>query len=475
MIFNLPNPIPSEVKDKRDLNDFFKGKKLIPYYSTIESTSHSFLDLLVSLTSLSPTFRACAKDLCTYAFGREIKFVGKGQQENDEIAPELAQDIKDYLKGLNIYVKQFIDCSWKILHHVLISGNSYLYIKRIQVSGTVRYEMSVKHFKHCIYVESMDMGEDFILISKFIGNLEQMVLYPPKIIRATYVGEEIKWDDTDIDGVMHAIVHIKRDDFFDESEYYSRPDILGVLPYLYTDYQLGNLSSKIAATEIITKKILAFQAPDPNALTGEQLEDENGNIQELTSDGYIGRRNPQSIFQRNMLVLKELVTNLSIHPSLMGNANPAAAIGGVEYPYGGTPPVPIDLELNRDKEYQEWQSDRAISFICSSLQWSPELMSLRQTKTGLGGNLLYDIFVMKNEGTIIPIQIWFEGIWNWFLESVIVQENGPKEYLEIGVKFEDVVSEMLEKFSAGKSMRTIENQVSNTNPSQNEGNVDDPE
>lgn len=457
MFLSLPDPFPKEVKDSSDLYDFFKGLKVVPYYSAELSSGHGMLELLTTLASLSPTFRAAMLDLSYYTFGRKIDIVNRarmGLVEDESVDLEFSDktDFDDYLKSLNIKLTKIIKLSKIFDHHLHISGNTYLLVKRIVVGELVRYEFRVPHFKHCVYVRSIDLDEEFIMVSKYLGDFTKMSKYPPKILRVTYIhDDELKFIDTDVDGVQEAIIHIKKENFYDESEFYSRPDILACLSHMYTDFQLGNLSSKVAGTDLITKILLAMEAPDPAAQGLDNLETDDGQLVDLSPDGKIGGKpKAKTVFQQNMWTIKELMTNISGHPTNPGGQRTSSSIGGIEYPHGANPPKAIPLEVNRDVKSWEWQTQHAITTICAILQWSPELLMLRQTKTGLGGNLLHDIFVMMNESTITPRQIWYEGVWNTLLGWIFELENAPDDIKEKSIKFQDVITDMLLKFSSPK-------------------------
>jgi len=344
MLFRLPNPIPKTVVDRDELIKSFQKYSIVPYYGTKDATSHSMLDLLSTLTDLSPTFKAVRRDLATYTFGLNLNIEGR-------TIPGLATDpvevdfptqarYADYYAGLNISLKKIIKLSRRIDHHRDVCGNAYLRIWRIEVAGAVRYEMDVPHYKHVGYLRSIDPGEEFIIISKFLDDIVEMERNPPTILRATQEGEQIRWTQTE-PGVEQAIIHIKAESDNDESDFYARPAILGALTWLYTDFQLGNLNSKVSATELITKKLLAFEAPDPNLETDD---DDDSKRVEVTANGYINGRKMDR-FERNMLILKELTTNIGRHPSALGPDRATSTIGGVEYPHGAKEPTQIDLEV----------------------------------------------------------------------------------------------------------------------------------
>lgn len=442
MIFQLPNPIPETVKDTEQLTEFYRKYGIIPYFGTNESSSQGMLDLLMTLSELSPSFNAVRRDLKEYTFGQNARIQAKQIEglELDIAELDANSQIKyfEYLKDIGIQLKDILKKLRTVDDHLSVSGNAYIRIKRVTVVDTVRYFISVPHFKHVAYLNSRDAGEQFVIISKWIGDEQMMIKYKPTIIRVTQQGMPLKFDKKK-GGVEEAIVHIKSESNTDESDYYGRPDIIPVLHWLYTDYQVGNLNSKISATEIITKKILAFEGEDPNAITDDDDYNTEFNGKE------VGGSKLDS-FQRNMLTLKKLTTQLGSHPSEMG-PNAVGSIAGVEYPHGGSPPTVIDLEMNRDTGHQTFQQEQATTMIAGNQGWAPELVSLRKTATTLGGNLLYDIFSIKNTTTIRPRQIKFEDIINNILHQIVTME-GNKEFEYYGIELIDNISKLVESMKS---------------------------
>ncbi len=382
----------------------------------------------------------------------------------------------NWLKSYNIDVRNVLKLSRRINTHLEMNSNSYLYLRRIEVGSTVRYEMRVEHFKHVIYRKSEDIGQEFVIISKFLNDEQKLNKFPPKILPVTLNGQDIVWQPAG-NGVEEAIIHFKKEDQDGESDFYSRSDLIAILSWLYVDYQVGNLNSKIAATELITKKLLAFQAPDPSTLDLDDDEDETDVLEQIGDNGRVGVRKEKDPFRRNMMQIKRLVTNLATHPTNLMDGGAAAAIAGVEYPYSGVAPEAIDLEMNRDTKHQEFQLDKAVANICMVMGWSPELLMYRQTKTNMGGNLLYDIFTVKNESTVRPRANTFEDFWNGIFDQIKARESAPSQFDQYGIQFPDVIQEMIDKFKgSGTSTNIGENPVrdgADINPDDNGQNPDD--
>jgi len=445
MIFNLPNPIPATVADQQDLQDFYRRYEVIPQFGTTEKSGMAFLDLLQTLTDLSPTFNAVLRDLKAYTFGLNIDMTAASipglRIDAQDATDQQKIDYANYLAGLGIDLQNIIKLSKRIKHHLAASGNAYLKITRVVAGTSARYIFEVPFYTNCAYLRSRDEGAKFILISPWIGNEQMLQQNPPEILQATQAGEMINWNAAGR-GTWKAIVHIKADTDEEESPYYARPDIIHIMPALYIDWQIDNLNSKIAATELVSKKIIAFMAPDPNTLdSGADFDDVVDQDDILKAK--IGKKTP---FKAAMAELKAMSTNLSVHPSKT-NTGAASAFVGIQYPFSAEPPTTIDLEMNRDTKHQTWQLDTAVRRICSALGWAPELTMMIQARATLGGNMLRDILVQREISTIAPDQVTFSNLWNGIFAQIKVIENAPAQFGAMGIKYPRVVHELIEQLS----------------------------
>ena len=98
------------------------------------------------------------------------------------------------------------------------------------------------------------------------------------------------------------------------------------------------------------------------------------------------------------------------------------------------------------------------------------MTSARQAKTNLGGNLLYDLFTMKNEATIEPRQGRFEDLINQILAQILERESGPADFQGYGLKFPDIITRMIEKFKGSPNNTDPSRQGDETQPAANINN-----
>jgi hypothetical protein len=129
----------------------------------------------------------------------------------------------------------------------------------------------------------------------------------------------------------------------------------------------------------------------------------------------------------------------------MGPKKNQASIGLLEYPFGGKPPTEIDLEVNRDVAYLQYQGDKAEDKVAAALGWDTILTSLRKATATLGGNLLIDTFVLKNTETVEPKQNYFEAIWNGVIGEIMETEGAPPALRAMGIQFPNEITKKLEQ------------------------------
>ena len=462
-LFKLKPQVSRTVVDSEQLTKLFEKYKIIPYYGVDAQTSHSTLDLFQSLTAMSPTFTSAINNICKYSFGRGVTIAPRmidgifvDEEEIEVLSREKQLAYSNLLKSYNINLASVSGWSKKLIRYLKDSGNAYIKLKRVTIGDISQYFIDVLHYRQVAYLEAAKgESEDYVIYTK-IWNEKYWEKNPPLLVRVTKQNADIKWDITE-EGVECAIIHVQTDSDNDPSDFYSRPDIIAVLDWLYVDIELGSLNGKIAGTEIITKKILAFEAPDPNTIDPD--DDTFSETEVIASDtqsingtiaagAVVTKTKKEDYFDKNMRRLRMLTTQL-------GGYDEVNSLAGVEYPFGQKQPIPIDIEVNRDTNHHKFQCETAASKVCSNLNWSPVLNFDKEANSGIGGNVLKDLFVIGNEGTIIPIQSEISTIWNNIFSQILTAQNVGSEFIQYGIKFPDIISRLVEKLSKASTSVTI--------------------
>lgn len=459
MILELNNPINITPRDKEDLNNFFNQYEIVPYYGTQQASSQGFMDLLNTLAELSPTFKAYRRDINSFCFGHNLDFVGSTMPglalDNEELDPENKIQYASWLGEIGLPPAYLLKLSKRIDNYLDISGNAFLWIKRSRIGSATRYSFKVPHFLNVGYLRQQS-PLDFALVSPYLGDMQKIIENGIKILPVSQMDEEIVWGEN-AEGVEETLLHIKREDYNSRSIFYERSPLIPIITDLYADYKHGELRSKIAATDIITLKLLAFEGPDPNTFAMP-----SGEIKEINNVGQAGKKD-LDYFDRNMLILREITSNLGAHPSKTtagpGQVKKSSSIAGIEYPNGSQPPTSIDLQVNRDKAYHEWQTDKAEAKICSTLGWNSTILGLRDTKSNIGGNVVKDLFEILNVRTIIPRQIELANIW----DSTINQLKDNSQFTGYGIQYTDIITSLVDRI-AGSPQEAVQEPQEGSEP-----------
>lgn len=440
-MFYLKNPVPESVVDKEQISKEFQKYKIVPYYGTTSKSSHTFLKTLNSLTELSGSFSAVVNDLETYAFGHALTVTALNEPGLDLEVPEVSPNVQsrfyDYLKERNIKAPKLLSISCQILRSLKASGNAWLIVRRSSVMDAVRYDIQVEPFTNVAYLKQSDFEDRVAIITPVWNDPQFWRKSPPKIRTVTEQDETIIWNDAG-DGIQEALIHFRRPG---TSKYYGRPEILSVLNWLYVDYVLSDLEAKVAGTELVSKKIIAFQERSGFAMEDDRIT--VGEKNEVGEDGNIGTE-VEDDFRRTMKQLKALTTRVGDHGE-------TSAIVGIEYPAGTNSPTVLDLEISRDEKHHNFLKTAAEQKIAGILGWSPELSGLVQSKTNIGGNILKDLFIIKNSATIIPEQVAQSGRMNWLISEIMDFEQAPAEIRDLGFSFGNVVEQIVEDLSGEKN------------------------
>jgi len=431
-LFQLQNPIPTETPDPQDLAHWIREHKAIPYFGTWERSSHLFLRLLRDLCELSPTYQIVLEARQAYTFGLNLNIVARTYPGIDiEAVPAPIPQQIEYCKALAGYgltVTDINTLSKEADGHLTESGNGYLRVTRARAGGAVRYGFEVLDYLDTMYVFSDDPLDEFVLNSKFLFDTAKLDKYPPDLYRVTPAGQPLRFMEMP-DGTEATVIHMKAKKRSGGGDYYGRTRLIAFLTWLYVDFQHGNHISKVSAAEFVTKKLLAIEGEDPNAI-GDQLGDDGKAV---------------DTFTQNLRTIQEVTTSVATKGNAMGPKKNQASIGLLEYPFGGNPPTEIDLEVNRDVAYLQYQGDKAEDKVAAALGWDTILTSLRKATATLGGNLLIDTFVLKNTETVEPKQNYFEAIWNGVIGEIMETEGAPPALRAMGIQFPNEITKKLEQ------------------------------
>jgi len=276
-MLSLRTPIPETETDLERLRNMYDQLGIMPYFGSNTRQSILFLDLIKSIGELSPTYGTTIGELNKLIFGWKAR-IAENQTpglDEDEAEPLPLATQKDYVNrlleyGVNIHAWL---SEFKTLNRYFTdSGNGYLRVKRVEFSGAVIYTIHPEDYLDCAYLIPAKGEEDrnFVLVSPHINDPEKMKRTKNfKVLEVSFPGERLKWQKT-AKNTLEALIHVKNDDGSGKKSKYGRTSQISSIVHMYAEYYFGSLTAKIAATDIISKKLIAFQAPEMEAFEFRQ-------------------------------------------------------------------------------------------------------------------------------------------------------------------------------------------------------------
>lgn len=422
---------------------------VIPYYGENAGVGIAFLELIRNAGELSPSYKIAVGDLNLMIFGSGANIAantvpGLIEDSVDQVPMNTQKDVGVKLNEIGLGLNKFSEIGKLLNRHFMDSGNAYLRIKRATVAGITRYMLFADHYLNCSYLVPEKGEEDLnlVLISPYLLDVNKLRETKDfRILQAVFPGDPLIWTKTG-NGIEEALIHIKNNNGSDKKTTYGRSDQIPLILPMMTDYYYRLLSGKIAATDLISKKMIVVEAPPPEVDDFDEDDiDEDGTNE--------AKKDKLSQFDRNVQSLRQITSNL-------GDGDVAASVGLLEIPNGSQMPVGLDLEVNRDKAYQEYSLDTAIRTIFSGNGWSSDLANITTAPSGIGGNIIIDMLTIKRITKILPSQEFWSTVFNTVINDIAITE-GLEGY---GIKFEDKMQKLID---------ALKGKEANSQQGQNEG------
>jgi len=424
-MYKVKNITPQQLKDTRKLRNFYKEFNLIPYAGASTYTSHKFLKFLCDLYDLSGSHANCINDLIRWCFTGELDIVEKKveglKQERNGIGLSQKIEIAGLMKELGLSLVDIIRLTSELFREFKKTGNAYLHYKEVQVGSTKKVFLYVVHASNAMYLNTKDNEPRAIVISKnfFEGTFSNDE--PPHLVR---VYPEFSNTSTGRETIIH--LKYKRD----ESDWYGRPETLHVTHWKVVEWYSALHSVKVNKSENVSTVGFAVQNPDPNALTtGESAEDH----------------------------LKKFKKGLLDASTNRGSVEKVDSMFVFGYPHGGKPPEMYQIPISRDVNYSKYSIETASDYIYAAHHWSKILNGFERARGGIGGNVLIDEFITKNESIVKPTQrAWENHPWQTVF-SMMAEFSGNSVFNEIGIQFDDNISLLVGELKKNLKNGTTDN------------------
>lgn len=414
---NFDLPVREQVRNGAEIIDYLQGYKLIPVYGRDFGYSLNLIKTINSLAATSPSLRACISDLQNYSFGSKIDVQNTpiegliADKDEKELPYKDKIDFIQLLKSTGINISEVIRVSGELLDSGIRQGNEYLRIQLITALGKVKgVKFTVIDQANVMYIN----GNSAVMISDYFDQSYWLTVKKPEILPVSELGKPAVWKD--VGGDYVTVLHIRNN--ATGENFYGKPIIFPVLDSLLAEYRTLVLNSKIASTEMVAKMIMFFEELPPE-------RQRNMTVEEKVKE-----------FRLRMGELRKQGSNESVDPK---------SLIGLEYPNDTNQPLAVPLQVNRDVDYAEFTLNNASSVVYAVCGWAKELTGQVQVRTGIGANLLYDLFTIKNVATITPLQQKYESVWDWIIGQIF--EVKGEEIPKLSLKFEDKIRTLVEKLS----------------------------
>lgn len=401
-MFDVRKPIPHALKDPKQLGDFLQKYHIMPYFGTLQETSHSTLRLIEDLSELSFSHRAAIRSVCDFAFGTGIAFtdapipgldLGEVAEPLDRAAQlATAQRLGKY----GITPTQILQLTWELEKSLRDSGNAYLHIKHMVVGGSERVFFSVIDYTEAAYLASKP-NENRHIIATEEWSENWWRIKRPLIVKSSDINTEFRYTKRAKGNTSETILHIKTKN--DRSSWYGRTNMVPAFNWMFAEYSQSELAAKVSKTEMVAKLIAIFEEVNPQRKKSPAPQPKKDN------KGGPSNGAGQSGFTKRMKALKKLSTNNS-------DFGDAESIVGIEYPFGQQRPYIEKLDISRDVAHPQMVLNQAKSIIYSLNGWYPQLSGANEVKSSIGGNMIIDLFVVANSATVEPLQTFWENTWS---------------------------------------------------------------
>ena len=130
----------------------------------------------------------------------------------------------------------------------------------------------------------------------------------------------------------------------------------------------------------------------------------------------------------------------------------ARSMAVLEYE-GDEKPTVEKLGINRDYKYNEFSLRTASSYIHASHDVPKEISRMVQTGSGIGSNILKDLYVQFDASVVQPRQVKYENFWQHVFELTF--EFMGREF-DYGIQFDRNIATMIESLGEGEAVEEPE-------------------
>lgn len=393
-----PNPVPSMVRDTKELQTMFDYLGIVPPWKDGDFYAFNMMRYFERLGENSESHSSAIKGIGMAAFGDRAligvsNYAGFGDEVR-EATPQETQATGQWLSDLGLNAMQVADLNKIIWRSIKESGNAYVKCRVANVNGVRRAYLEVLPYTNCAYSRDLFYGGEPMLYYSDIWSISYWVFSPPKLYAVTR-GDVVNFQEFE-DGTLETVFHFTEKT--PKTNWYGAPDSLGATAWMFYETQQSDALVRQAANRYVGTMLFVTQAPDPMTTA------------EMSDDEMIGH-------------LQRLQNNIVNSLTMQGQNR--AGVGVIQYPHGSNPPQSIRLEPMTDHAYVKETGLMAREKIYGAHGYTPVLNGEIQARTVLGGNLLIDQLRVTDILTLKPAQDKMQRVWQAIFDGLAVATDRP--------------------------------------------------
>lgn len=401
----LPDPIPAEIRDTKEIQQLLKTWRLVPYAGTMESTGDALRNFFSSMTYLSSTHGACIASKKRFSLG---KFVVRRRQDVDF---DLGQEDTVQAATQSAFVEflKTIETGGLKLRNMAISlyedweevGDQFCEVVISEALGVKSYAIHRHRPANVKYLATGKGEQRWVAISP-IWKEKYLKENPPAVV-PIYPAFEVEPD-----GTMRTMLHRKNG----KNEWYGRPPAWPAWMFWYREYQDASYLVKMSNSNFTGQVIIEVEDDNPD------LTDEDARRSGYTSEAD------------------------RIHKNFTHEADDPMTVWYSSRPTGARPMFVHEVKPNTAQDFYRVMDQITEAKIIRAHGWSKRLMEAEEG-AGLSSNVFMDL--LKSRLPVINgVQEDASAILNQAI-AIMVADAGRKDLENIGISFKSPFQEIIDQ------------------------------
>lgn len=427
-LFELENPIPTEITDSDEIQKVFSEFRLVPFATREKKTGHALLNWYLMLAQLSPMNAACIEKVKKYVVGSKA-IIERAEDSDFETGEDRGQvspaESVKYRDTLNEIVK--FQGGIRKFHQNLqwsydATGNAYVEASYSEINGEFRFDLKYRKTSEVLYKVTKP-GEIRVAAVSPIWTYDYLKKNPPALIPVSDLDRNDTVWTRDENGVFRTIFHLKAG----QNAWYGRPESEGADLYKYREVQDSIYVIRQSAGNFVGQLIIEVEDDDPT--NNPAINDEDA--QRAGFDSFVER-------------MEENYTNKGDDPS---------SVIVTSRPAGGKPMFVFQVKPNTRENWYKVTGEMNEQRILRAHGLTLRFMGF-DASTGFSSDTFIADYVMNVEPVLNEKRNTLMGFTNKIL-TAIWKITGRMEMNAFSLTFKSPIASQIEQF------KTIQNGAPN--------------